>query len=169
MTQTLSLCILTDMTVVLCRLLCTRAHLQRMQHGVRPFNPGRLCCQFTSLSALTHHLYQFCQFLCGFPLAQNLPVSLTSFYWLSGRLHQLHFPFHSLGIQTRIFKCRKQEDDSEVAEKNCFSSNKPEPLTKSCNLTACERYGHHLSLPVKIPMTLVQQSPKPDELKNDEN
>lgn len=44
------------------------------------------------------------------------------------------------GIQTRIFKCRKQEDDSEVAEKNCFSSNKPEPLTKSCNLTACERY-----------------------------
>ena len=117
-------------------------------------------------SALTHHMYQSRQFLCD---SENLPVSLMSFYWLSGRLHQLHFPFHSLGIQTRIFKCRKQEDDSEVAEKNCFSSNKPEPLTKSCNLTACERYGHHLSLPVKIPMKLVQQRSKPDELKNDEN
>jgi len=44
------------------------------------------------------------------------------------------------GIQTRLFKCRKHEDDSEVTESNCFSSNKPEPLTKPCNLTACERF-----------------------------
>ncbi|KAL9984449.1 hypothetical protein ACROYT_G006741 [Oculina patagonica] len=49
------------------------------------------------------------------------------------------------GIQTRLYKCRKHDDSTEVAESNCFSSNKPEPLTRPCNLTACERYEWRVS------------------------
>lgn len=44
------------------------------------------------------------------------------------------------GIQTRIFKCLRQENDTEVEERNCYSSNKPAPLTRFCNLTDCESY-----------------------------
>lgn len=39
-----------------------------------------------------------------------------------------------------MYRCLKREDDNEVSEKNCFTVNKPEPLTRTCNLTACERY-----------------------------
>ena len=69
-------------------------------------------------------------------LSIGFPGFTKRYGWLNGCC----FCFLILGIQTRLFKCRKQEDDSEVTESNCFSSNKPEPLTKPCNLTACERY-----------------------------
>lgn len=69
-------------------------------------------------------------------LSQGFPAFAKRQGWLKGCC----FCFLILGIQTRLFKCRKHEDDSEVTESNCFSSNKPEPLTKPCNLTACERY-----------------------------
>lgn len=49
------------------------------------------------------------------------------------------------GIQTRIYRCLKREDDNEVSEKNCSTVNKPEPLIRPCNLTACERYEWRVS------------------------
>ena len=52
------------------------------------------------------------------------------------------FVFYSLGIQTHLYKCRRHDNKSEVARDNCFSLIKPEPLTRPCNLTACERYAY---------------------------
>ena len=50
--------------------------------------------------------------------------------------------FYSLGIQTHLYKCRRNDNKSEVAKDNCFALIKPEPLTRPCNLTACERYTY---------------------------
>ena len=50
--------------------------------------------------------------------------------------------FYSLGIQTHLYKCRRHDNKSEVAKDNCFALIKPEPLTRPCNLTACERYTY---------------------------
>ncbi|CAH3034862.1 unnamed protein product [Porites lobata] len=44
------------------------------------------------------------------------------------------------GIQTHLYKCRRNDNKSEVVKDNCFALIKPEPLTRPCNLTACERY-----------------------------
>ena len=52
------------------------------------------------------------------------------------------FFFYSLGIQTHLYKCRRNDNKSEVAKDNCFALIKPEPLTRPCNLTACERYTY---------------------------
>lgn len=49
------------------------------------------------------------------------------------------------GIQTRIYRCLKREDEKEVSENNCFSVIKPKPLTRPCNLTACERHEWRVS------------------------